>query len=92
MTVLAATCGLTTTTTRNNLPHAIPKREADQQKNNSSKRVHCEIPHTGKVPAVGGGCSSWEIWGAMRQPRTENNTVRPAAFIYALTGLPIRPA
>jgi hypothetical protein len=46
MTVLAAPCGLTmTTTTGNNLPHAIPKHETDQQKNGSSKRVHCEIPH-----------------------------------------------
>jgi hypothetical protein len=44
-TGLAATCGLTVTTTRNKLPHAMPKGECDQQENYNSKSVHCEIPH-----------------------------------------------
>jgi hypothetical protein len=45
---LAATCGLSMTTTRNSLPHAIPKGECDQQENYNSKSVHCEIPRMRK--------------------------------------------
>jgi hypothetical protein len=37
---LAATFGLTMTTTRNNLPHAISKGESDQQRNSKGKSVH----------------------------------------------------
>jgi hypothetical protein len=58
------------TTMRNNLPHAISKGEANQQKNGNKKSVHCEILHMRKVPAVGVEAAALRGLGGEEQPRT----------------------